>query len=539
MNDPASELTKCWDTLVRSSRTDHIDAPIRRGGPYPLWWDAAMQLMVVADEACMGIGFLLPLADNRTSPNFAFDRYREYLRTIRENRIWPGGPTHIQFPTSLCSVVPACKLCVQPKTHTVQVGCTINNLSHHVALLPPHSQVRTEWRWGLELKDIPVSETIFQPAPRTYSILVVPFPYCIGDSAFVTHGKCSDIESDPAHFFGMKPTWLLDEDGREISPERFVDEFLVPLIEAATADGYPPDWLVLPELALTEYLAREVATLLADKTGLELFISGIGSETDEHNFARNQIIGSVFGKIMKNGIEQRDVLDTWIQSKHHRWKLEKHQIEKYGLGGVLDPTKHWWEGIELYDRTCIFWVFEGMASLATLICEDLARIDPVQRVLRAVGANLVIALLMDDEQETYRWSTRYATALAEDPGSSVLSITSLGLIHRACARDSRRTAQAEFKIAVWREAPAIAGDPEDIRPDGIGAGDWEHLKLGRALPLSIERGRHALSLTMGGVHTQSCSLDGRSDQGMTYRLRLLGKRSITHPAIPGWAQFPT
>ena len=59
------------------------------------------------------------------------------------------------------------------------------------------------------------------------------------------------------------------------------------------------------------------------------------------------------------------------------------------------------------------------ATLSVLICEDLARYDPVLTVMNAIGPNLVIALLMDGPQLERRWCGRYATALADDPGSSV------------------------------------------------------------------------------------------------------------------------
>jgi hypothetical protein len=69
-------------------------------------------------------------------------------------------------------------------------------------------------------------------------------------------------------------------------------------------------------------------------------------------------------------------------------------------------------------------------SVTTLICEDLARNDPARPIVEAIGPNLVISLLMDGHQTINRWSAKYANVLAEDPGSSVLSITSLGLINR-------------------------------------------------------------------------------------------------------------
>lgn len=66
-----------------------------------------------------------------------------------------------------------------------------------------------------------------------------------------------------------------------------------------------------------------------------------------------------------------------------------------------------------------------------LVCEDLARQDPAADLIRAVGPNLLIALLMDGPQLSGRWPARYASVLAEDPGTSVLTLTSLGMAERS------------------------------------------------------------------------------------------------------------
>ena len=100
-----------------------------------------------------------------------------------------------------------------------------------------------------------------------------------------------------------------------------------------------------------------------------------------------------------------------------------------------------------------------------LICEDLARQDPVTEVVRAVGPNLVFALLMDGPQLRNRWPSRYASVLAEDPGCSVLSLTSLGMSTRS--RPNRDTGDAVDKsrtIGLWRDA--IYGEREIALSDG-------------------------------------------------------------------------
>ena len=75
-------------------------------------------------------------------------------------------------------------------------------------------------------------------------------------------------------------------------------------------------------------------------------------------------------------------------------------------------------------------------------------------VIRAVGPNLVIALLMDGPQLRHRWSSRYASVLAEDPGSSVLTLTSLGMVKRSnpAAIDGSTRPTRNPVIALWRDA---------------------------------------------------------------------------------------
>ena len=119
-----------------------------------------------------------------------------------------------------------------------------------------------------------------------------------------------------------------------------------------------------------------------------------------------------------------------IQQKHHRWRLDKSQITQYGLGAQLDPSCDWWEHHSVRSRDLNFIVARDWLAMSVLICEDLARQDPVSDLLRSVGPNLVIALLMDGPQLASRWPGRYATVLADDPGCSVLTLTSLGMTVR-------------------------------------------------------------------------------------------------------------
>jgi hypothetical protein len=196
--------------------------------------------------------------------------------------------------------------------------------------------------------------------------------------------------------------------------------------------------------------------------------------------------------------DPREIYREWYQSKHHRWKLDRAQIERYHLGHALDPCVSWWENIRLSDRRCVFYVFRHGASMTALVCEDLARIDPVQTALRAVGPNLVVVLLMDGPQLERRWPGRYATVLADDPGSAVLTLTSLGMIRR-----SMMPAEAVSPpVALWKEPYGVARE------------------------LSLPRGSQALLLTLSHSEHEERTLDGRSDGGKTVRLSLSGVRAI-------------
>jgi hypothetical protein len=52
-------------------------------------------------------------------------------------------------------------------------------------------------------------------------------------------------------------------------------------------------------------------------------------------------------------------------------------------------------------------------------------------VIRSIGPNLVVALLLDGPQLVTRWPSRYATILTEDPGSSVLTLSAKGMVDRS------------------------------------------------------------------------------------------------------------
>jgi hypothetical protein len=107
-----------------------------------------------------------------------------------------------------------------------------------------------------------------------------------------------------------------------------------------------------------------------------------------------------------------------------------------------------------------------------------------------VGPNLVVALLMDGPQLASRWSARYASVLADDPGTSVLTLTSLGMCHR-----SRPAGTAQFEpsrtIALWKD------------------------KLYGFREISLPPGAQACVLSLSFEAREEFTADGRSDAKST------------------------
>jgi hypothetical protein len=192
-----------------------------------------------------------------------------------------------------------------------------------------------------------------------------------------------------------------------------------------------------------------------------------------------------------------------VQRKHHRWKLTEAQIEQYDLSDTLDTGVSLWEHIDIGDRRLHFIASRQSLAFCFLICEDLARQEPVTRLVRAVGPDLVIALLMDGPQLRHRWAAKYASVLSEDPGSSVLSFTSIGFAQRSrnpgsdshtpsrvVALWSDRT-QAPVEIELQPKATAILltltrESETEYSADGRYRPDAAHFVLDKTKPAHIK-----------------------------------------------------
>ena len=169
------------------------------------------------------------------------------------------------------------------------------------------------------------------------------------------------------------------------------------------------------------------------------------------------------------------------QNKHHRWALDEGQIFQYHLGGSLHPKIVWWEAMEVPRMELQFLQVGEEVTIVSLVCEDLAQNDDVAEVIRAVGPTIVSTALLDGPQLTSRWAARYASVLADDPGSAVLTLTSFGMAQRS-------------QPAGREPSPVIALLKDAERGT-------------REIPL--KPGSHGVLLTLSGERATRRSADGR------------------------------
>jgi predicted amidohydrolase len=404
------------DAIICEERLDH-DAAVRIVS-------SLFRLLMAADEACHGAGFLT-LADAGAADSHELRSANNLFLTW-----WPreAGPPL----SSLCERVHPTRAIVLPKIHVSQSGLTLNNLTRNLAFCDIGADIAPVWRWI-------VSPYHLKSNRGEINLLLIPHPFNVRASSFYS-AKPGVADSDTG-YFSSEPGKLTDKNHQRV----------LAAAELVAKRHGRLDAVVLPEMATDgdsfEQLCRNLmqwSSADRDRRGGVVVVGGVGESSANADFGENKAAVSfdLAGFRVAPGNQQ---------SKHHRWRLDRGQICQYGLGAQLDPRKVWWEHIALPQRAIYFWA-AGWLTMSVLICEDLARQEPVAEIVRAVGPNLVIALLADGPQLEKRWSARYAAVLADDPGCSVLTLTSLGMTE--LSRPESRV------IALWKDAKSGAREIE-------------------------------------------------------------------------------
>ena len=318
---------------------------------------ALLALHALADEACAGAG----LSASTEFQRLALERLEA---------------------TGSLATLPTDRVRVLPKLRPPESGITLRSISHNLAL--DRSEVRTSWlRAPAPRSDVPASQR------ERLTLLLVPFPSNVHANDFrPIRGPILNMDSRRFGFFEYAPTELLDLDR------------ILALVASAQRRVGAVDAVVLPEAALDESVVPELQERLGD-VGVPYLIAGVRrSATEDEPFATNYAyIGGM----------------DWhaAQHKHHRWCLDSPQVHQYHLGAALEPNHRWWEAIRIQRRSLTFVTTtepEGL-TICPLVCEDLARPDPVTDVIRAVAPTLVVGLLLDGPQLAARWPARYALSL--------------------------------------------------------------------------------------------------------------------------------
>jgi hypothetical protein len=257
---------------------------------------------------------------------------------------------------------------------------------------------------------------------------------------------------------------------------------MIEIIKAAVKESSQINGIIFPEISLDfeRFSALMRKLFVASGNTLEFMIAGSSSNCDGDT--GNFVLTAIWERNLIADEASPDWFRIVSQRKHHRWKLDRQQIATYGLGSSLSPSKDWWENHDIRRRELNFFQFRQDAVFASLICEDLARNDPCHDIIRSVAPNLVFALLMDGPQLNNRWPARYAGSLADDPGCTVLTATSFGLVDRS---NDHWPQSKSLSVGLLRDSQG--GTTEIILPNG----------------------KDAVLVTLGSEETIDRTLDGR------------------------------
>ena len=453
------EAGLCWSAWVEHRRgplpelvrqewaalKDRVDVPLEdlAEGLEPRVCVALLALHAMADEACAGLGVALDTSDAGASVYRA--RGREML--VRKGSM-------ARFDPRLLKVL--------PKVRTPPTGRPA--FSRYVCVQGPG--IEACWH------KMPARHRGTDLRSEYATMLLLPWPLEVNASDFrPVKGGVQRPSKDPFGFFEFAPAQGLDFD--------LLDRVLM----AARREAGSVDVVCLPESAVEEGEIDELEAVLYDH-GVVALVAGVRQQSPPPGQAPYNWLHMGFNpRLVKGDSLPTEPCPPWFhirQRKHHRWSLDEAQIYQYHLGGVLHPHVRWWESMAVPRRSVQF-VEVAELTLASLVCEDLAQNDDVAELIRSVGPTIVLTVLLDGPQLDSRWAARYASVLADDPGSAVMTLTSYGMVQRSRPRGR----EASPVIALWK-------DPSR----GV-----------REIPL--EEGAHGVVLTVCTDRATRRSADGR------------------------------
>lgn len=438
------------------------DAPHRAAGSSDenvaaRFFEAIIGLHILADAASGSIG----MPRKSTNESAVFDGFANVLLTLRGS----------------LSTAPKFFGVVLPKMRTPQKGLTLRNLSHNLTY--HDCEVEVMWR------SFPWANF----DENTLNVLYVPYPFDLNPKCF---------EGDTQHYESVG--YFTYDPGRweEVSKA-------VQLIDNVRKRGVDPHILVFTETAFNEETYTELLELLSASYGsgdprmMPMVVAGVSRRENSLIYNELRMATHFAGKWYELS-----------QQKHHRWQLDERQIRQYGLQGHLSTARPLFERNVVGQRRLTFYAPTPWLVLCPLICEDLARIEPASELIRGIGPTLVLALLLDGPQMDGRWPARYASVLADDPGTGVLTVTSYG-----AASASRKEDEVSSPVAG-------DADPETSQP--VVVASWKDA-TSRFVTLPAAKDQ-ALLITLTARAAKEFTLDGRASNNKAASFRLDGIKSF-------------
>ncbi len=385
------------------------------------------------------------------------------------------------------SVIPKFMGIVLPKMRTPQSGLVIRGLSLYLTF---HiSEVEVMWRTFPWLNN----------HKQRLNILAVPYPKRVDEDLFIT----MDDINHHTNYFQIKAiekgnNIKVSKNSNEEEAEHGEDFLnrLVAYVYKESKTNHGVDVLVFPELGLSvsehNFLLKKLGGYLASDGNVEqlpIVVAGVLNDVAFSSKNENGVLNRVNNELRVSVF----FAGKWynlIQNKHHRWLLDRNQIIQYGLESVLSTEKNWFEYISVCQRSLAILAPNGWLAMTALICEDLARQEPIGDLIRGIGPTLLLALLSDGPQIKNRWSARYASGLADDPGTAVLSLTSFGMASRSIKYEHQENStdiNDECVVGLWKDM--IRG--------------WKEL--------SLNKGKDALRFTISATMIEEITLDRRTD----------------------------
>jgi hypothetical protein len=394
--EPPPLLTDAWAVLRKEAGTPV--AEVRDGRSWALV-EALLTMLSVSDEASAGLaGTIGPV---RASGS----RHR-------------GRATELLARTGSLSRLPTHRLRVLPKVRTPPSGISFRSLSRYLCLRD--ASVDVSWHKAPARKA--------GSRQQNSNVLLLPWPLRIRTRDFRPRpGSVQRSENEPFGTFDFDPAEPFDVDLVERAVLSALDE--VDVLDA----------VVFPESCVPAEALQPLEAVLA-RHGVTVLLAGAREKAaDPMRQPANWV---------HLGVHVGGCWSHYRQNKHHRWFLDESQITQYQLGGALHPAVRWWEAMEVPPRSLqVLELGEGL-TLVAVICEDLARLDEVAELLRDIGPTLVVTILLDGPQLASRWTARYASVLADDPGSSVLTLSAAGMVHRSRPPGLPPSSV----IALWKDA---------------------------------------------------------------------------------------